>query len=290
MMWPRTTKDALTVWLLRAAAGCAGGIILLILGFLTIESIPGFRAIGLTRFFTDHGWYPTAQADHGAFNLAPMIVVSLVTTLGAVLLAGPVGIGSAVFCRFYAPGVTGDLYRRALELLAGIPSVVYGLWGIVTLAPILQEIQPPGQCLLAGILILAIMILPTIALLADAAIGRVPPSFLCASAAVALTRWSMIRRVVLPAARPGLAIALILGVARAIGETMAVLMVCGNIVQVPTSLFDPVRTLTANIALELGYAMGDQRSALFVSGLFLLMMVFGLVWTAESFKEKANHA
>ena len=160
-----------------------------------------------------------------------------------------------------------------LELLAGIPSVVYGLWGLVVLVPIIQGWQPPGASVLAGILVLALMIVPTVALFADAALRQVPMHLISAAAALGMRRWTITTKVMLPAARHGIGAGVMLAFGRALGETLAMVMVCGNIVQVPASLFDPVRTLTANIALEMAYAQGAQRSALFASGLALLALV-----------------
>lgn len=273
----RSLSDRLLVIGLRAAAALAGVIVLLIAAFLLRESLPVLRHVGLARFFTDPSWNPT----EGRYNLLPMLVGTLLAMTGAVLIATPLGILSAVFCRFYAPPRIGCWYRRLIELLSGIPSVVYGFWGLVVLVPLIRQIAPPGPSLLAGILILTIMILPTIALMADASLASVPPSYLRGAAALGLSRWSTIRRVVFPAAKSGLLTGVILGTGRAIGETMAILMVCGNIVRIPSSLFDPIRTLTANIALEMAYALGDHRAALFVSGLVLLAMIVALVAAAE---------
>ena len=172
-------------------------------------------------------------------------------------------------------------YRRLIELLAGIPSVVYGFWGLVVLVPLIGAIHPPGPSLLAGIVILTIMILPTIALMADASLANIPQQYLRGAAALGLPRWATIRGVVFPAAKSGLFTGIILETGRAIGETMAILMVCGNVVQTPHSLFDPIRTLTANIAIEMAYALGDHRAALFVSGLVLMGMIAALVGAAD---------
>ncbi|MFG0332126.1 MAG: phosphate ABC transporter permease subunit PstC, partial [Maioricimonas sp. JB049] len=229
----------------------------------------------------DASWHPAADAAEGTFNLLPMFVGTLLATGGAVLLATPLGVGSALFCRFYAPPLLARPYRMMIELLAGIPSVVYGFWGLVVLVPLIAAIAQPGSSLLAGILILSIMILPTVALVADASFSSVPRDYLRAAAALGLSRRGTITGVVLPTAASGLLTGVILAIMRALGETMAVLMVCGNVVQVPGSLFDPVRTLTANIALEMAYAMGDHRSALFVSGLLLMGLVTLLVAAAE---------
>lgn len=270
------------VWCLRACALCAGLTVVLIVFFLILESVPALRHAGLTRFFTDASWHPARNAEDGTFNLLPMLWGTLIAMTGAVLVATPLGVLSAIFLHFYAPVGVARIYRRLIELLAGIPSVVYGFWGLVTLVPTINRIHPPGASLLAGIVILAIMILPTIALMGDAAFANVPAEYLRGSAALGLSRWTTLRGVVLPAAKSGLFTGVILETGRAIGETMAILMVCGNIVQTPKSLFDPVRTLTSNIALEMAYAMGDHRSALFVSGLVLMAMIVALVAAAEA--------
>lgn len=210
-----------------------------------------------------------------------MVAGSLAVTAGASFAALPIALASAFFCRFYAPTMLATLYRRLVELLVGIPSVVFGFWGLISLTPHIAALEPPGPSLLAGIVVLAMMILPTMMLLSDAAMADVPHQHLQAAAALGLGRWTTLRHVVLPVCRPGLATGWILGTARAVGETMAVVMVCGNVIQVPGSVFDPVRTLTANIALEMGYALGDHRSALFASGLVLLLLVILMVATSE---------
>lgn len=272
--WP---TDRLLLWLLRGAAAIAGAIVVLIVVFLVLEALPALRHVGVTRFFTDPSWHPA----EGFYNLTPMLWGTLLAMAGSVLVATPLGILSAVFCHYYAPPMLAQLYRRLIELLAGIPSVVYGFWGLVVLVPLIGALRPPGPSLLAGIVILTIMILPTIALMADASLANVPQQYLRGAAALGLPRWATIRGVVFPAAKSGLFTGVILETGRAIGETMAILMVCGNVVQTPHSLFDPMRTLTANIALEMAYALGDHRAALFVSGLALMAMIVALVMAAE---------
>ncbi len=277
----RQLNDTFAAWIFRGCAIIAGAIVLFILMFLVSESLPALRRIHPLRFFTDNSWHPSGSAENGEFNLLPMLAGTLLITAGAIVVAAPLGVASALFCHFYAPQMIARLYRKMIELLAGIPSVVYGLWGLVTLVPLVGYLHPPGPSLLAGIIILSIMILPTIALMSDAAIASVPPEYLHGAAALGLSRWGTIRGVVFPVAKPGILTSIILGTGRAIGETMAVLMVCGNVVQIPQTVFDPMRTLTANIALEMAYAMGDHRSALFVSGLVLMGMIVLLVATAE---------
>jgi phosphate transport system permease protein len=281
-------NDRLLVIGLRGCALCTGLIVVLIAGFLVMESWPALREVGLARFFTDASWHPAADAAGGRFNLLPMVWGTLHAMTGAVLLATPLGVLSAVFVHFYAPAGVGRVYRRMIELLAGIPSVVYGFWGLVVLVPLIRALHPPGPSLLAGVLILALMILPTIALMADAALAGVPQHQLRAAAALGLSRWRTVTGVVLPAARSGLYAGVILGSGRAIGETMAILMVCGNVVQTPSSIFDPIRTLTANIALEMAYALGDHRSALFVCGLLLLVLIIALATVAEQLQQRAR--
>ncbi len=275
-MFP-SNKDMLLVLVLQGCAGIAGVILLLIIGFLGIESLPALAHVGVSRFFTDPSWHPA----EGLYNLTPMLWGTLFAMAGSVLIATPLGILSAVYCHYYAPTILARLYRRLIELLAGIPSVVYGFWGLVVLVPLIGEMHPPGPSLLAGILILTIMILPTIALMADASLANVPQQYVRGAAALGLPRWATIRGVVLPAAKSGLFTGVILETGRAIGETMAILMVCGNVVQTPSSVFDPIRTLTANIALEMAYALGDHRAALFVSGLVLMAMIVALAVSAE---------
>jgi phosphate transport system permease protein len=276
--WP---TDALLLWTLRAGAALSAAIVLVIGGFVVAEALPALRSVGVTRFFTDPTWHPAGGPVNGRFNLLPIAVGSILATGGAIALAAPMGLASAFFCQFYAPPAVATLYRRLIELLAGIPSVVYGFWGLVVLTPLIRAWQPPGQSLLAGMVILALMVLPTIALLADAGLRGVPRAYLEGAAALGLSRWATIRGVALPAARGAIVTAVVLATGRAFGETMAVLMVSGNVVQVPASVFDPVRVLTANIALELGYALGHHRSALFVSGLLLMAVTVLLVAAAR---------
>jgi phosphate transport system permease protein len=273
----RWLTDQHLCWLLRGFAAVAGSIVMFIMTFLILEALPALQHIGLVRFFTDSSWHPA----EGLYNLAPMLWGTLFAMAGSMLIATPLGILSAVFCHYYAPTALAGLYRRLIELLAGIPSVVYGFWGLAVLVPLIGDIHPPGPSLLAGILILTIMILPTIALMADASLTHVPQRYVSGAAALGLPRWAIIQGVVFPVVKSGLFTGVIMGTGRAIGETMAILMVCGNVVQTPSSLFDPIRTLTANIALEMAYALGNHRAALFVSGLVLMVMIAALIASVE---------
>lgn len=276
---PLVLSDGVLTWTLSGCALLAGGVLLLIVGFLLIESWPLIASRHLLGFFLERDWYPEQQA----FGLRAMLAGSLLVSGLAVLLAAPCGLVVAVWGRLYAPGLPGHLCRSFMELMAGIPSVVYGLWGLTVIVPWINHITPPGASLLAGGVVLGLMILPLVALSADAGIAQVPQTYLRAAAALGLSRWGMLTRILLPQAAPAIIAGSILQLGRALGETMAVLMVCGNVVQIPDSVFAPVRTLTANIALEMAYATGAHHTALFVSGLALLLLTIALMSLAHRF-------
>lgn len=276
----RSKGDCLLSWSVRLLALMAGGLLLLVISFLIRESWPALQHIGLARFFHDPDWYPLDES----YRLTAMIWGTLLATAGAILLSAPLGILSAIFCHFYAPPLLSRWYQRMVELLAGIPSVVFGFWGLVVLVPIIGRWHPPGTSLLAGILILTLMIIPTIMLVAHASMAHVPIAYIQSASALGFSRGSLIWHVVIPTSKVGLFTGILLGLARALGETMAVLMVCGNVVQTPSHVFDPIRTLTANIALEMSYALNDHRAALFVSGLFLMGLVVLIVSLAEGLR------
>lgn len=277
-------RDRATAALLRLAAALTGGITLLIGVHLVLGSLPALRTVGLVRFATDPSWSPL----RGAYDLLPMLAGTLAASIGAGLLATPLAVSSAVFGRFYARGFLSRLHRRVLETLAGIPSVVFGLFGLMVLVPAIARIGPPGQSLLAGIGVLSLMILPTIALLADAALGAVPQEPLRGAAAAGLSRWAIVRSIALPAAWPGIGAGIVLGTGRALGETMAVVMVMGNVAELPGGLLAPARTLTANIALEMAYATDAHRAALFVSGLVLAALTIGLVLAVDRIADRSG--
>lgn len=281
----RPSADTLLSASLCAAGGLAALMLVLIVAFVAAEALPLFSAVEPGALVSDSGWQPTA----GHFNLTPMIAGTFAVSLLALALAGPLGLGAAIFQVFYAPPGLRGAFRRMVELLAGLPSVVYGLWGLTVLVPLIAELRPPGTSLLAAALVLTLMILPTAALFAGSALEAVPAAQRKAAAALGLTRWRMIAGVILPAARSGIATGLFLALARALGETMAVMMVAGNVVRMPGSLLEPVRTLTANIALEMAYALDVHRSALFFSGLLVMAMTLALVLTAERLKGREVH-
>lgn len=269
-------RDRLLSLATRTAALGTASIVALVFLFLALEAAPALDAIGPTRFLTDARWLPGEGGPEGQFGLAPMVGASLAITFGAVLVAAPLGLLAAVFVEFHAPARLAVPLRRLLEVQAGIPSIVFGFWGLVRIVPWIAALRPPGPSLLAGVLVLALMILPTVALLAQATLATTPRAELEGAAALGLSRWTTLRHVVWPSARAGLGVAVLLGALRAVGETMAVLMVCGNVPQLGLDPFAPVRTLTANVALELGYATDAHRAVLFVSGGVLMALVLGL--------------
>jgi phosphate transport system permease protein len=272
----RYLDDARALPVLWSAATLSAAIVALIAVFLARESWPLLAKSGIWPLLTDRSWNPT----EGQFGLAPIMAGTLLTAVGATLIAAPLGLASALFARQAANRWIARGQRALVTLLAGVPSVVFGFWGLVTIAPIVALWQPPGASLLTAVVVLAVMILPTVALTADAALGAVPCSMRLGAAGLGLSREATILKVELPAAKGGIIAGVLLALSRALGETMAVLMVAGNVVQVPSSLFDPVRTLTANIALEMAYATGDHRSSLFVSGLALGAVVAALALIA----------
>ena len=237
----------------------------------------------ISQYILDDAWYPT----EGEFYLLPMIIGSLFIMIGAMLISIPLGIFTAILWQFYAPVWFSTLLERVVEILAGIPSVVFGFWGIMIIVPLLAQYQAPGTSLLAGILVLTLIVLPTITLVANSTFQQVQQCHIKNAIALGLSRYTIIRHIIFPQAHRGLTTGVILQAGRAIGETLAVLMVCGNVVQIPGNIFEPVRTLTSNIALEMAYAMDTHRSALFLSGLLLMIIVLALVLIAE--KIKTNH-
>ena len=254
------------------------GSLLLITVFIFWEGVPLIAHTGLSNFLLSSHWSPT----RGHFGILAMIISSVFVTLGAMVLGVPLGLACAIVLAEFSPQPVKTFLKPTLELLAGIPSVVYGFLGVVWLVPLIRDyLGGPGLSLLAGSVILGIMILPTVISISIDAISAVPDLYRDGSIALGATNWQTVRRVVLPAASSGIITAIILGMGRAIGETMAVIMVAGNALKIPTSILDPVRTLTSNIALELGYATGRHREALFATGivLFIIIMILNLTAT-----------
>lgn len=261
---------------LAMLAAFSAVMLFLMLVFLLMEAWPVLAEGGWRAFFSHDSWYPL----EGQFGLTPMIWASIAITVGAIMLAVPLGVACAVFIHFYSPKLMLKGFRLVLSLMAGIPSVVYGLWGLTELVPLIAELQPPGASMLAAILVLTLMILPTVAVTSAAALAGIPKDILAGGAALGFSDRRTIISLALPAARTGIWGGVLLAMARALGETMAVLMVAGNVVQNPSGLFEPVRALTANIALEMAYATDTHRAGLFTSGLLLTLLVLILAWLA----------
>ncbi|WP_085316122.1 phosphate ABC transporter permease subunit PstC [Derxia lacustris] len=278
--------DRLVAPVFGALAATGAVLLALVFGFVLREAAPVLADGGVARFVADDGWSPL----EGRFGLLPMVWATLAASAGALAIAAPLGIGAAIHERFCAGPRLAAAQRMTLALLAGVPSVVVGLWGLEVLVPLIARWQPPGASLLAAMLVLALMILPTVALTASSALGAVPESWLAGGAALGLGRRAVVLGIALPGARGGIVGGLVLAAARALGETMAVLMVAGNVVRTPTGLFDPVRVLTANIALEMPYAAGSHRAALFASGLALLLLVLALTWAGARLAGGSAHA
>jgi phosphate transport system permease protein len=253
----------------------SSSVVALIVLFVLWQALPSRSDPGLSRFVTDDAWRPTSVTQP-QFGMLPMLAASGLVTVGAVLLATPLAVFVAVLGEFYAPRPVTWLLRRVLELLNGIPSVVFGFWGLVVLVPLINQWRPPGQSLLVGILVLTLMLVPTVALSAAAALQNVADELTRSAAALGLGRGAIVWALAVPQARRGIAGGVLLGAARAAGETMAVVIVCGNIVQLPDSVFAPVRTVTANIAMEMSYATASHRGVLFATGL-LLMFATGVL-------------
>ena len=247
--------------------------VLFICLYLIVSGLPAILEIGVTDFLFGTEW----AGRQDKFGILPFILTSVAGTAGAVLVGVPVGVLTALFLAKVAPDAVARVIRTAVELLAGIPSIVYGLVGMIVLVPTIQRAfqLSSGACLLAAIVVLAIMILPSIINVAETSLRAVPKEYEKASLALGATHIETIFRVTLPAARSGVATAIVLGVGRAIGEAMAIIMVSGNVPNMPDSLFTPVRFLTTAIASEMSYASVGSlwQQALYSVGLVLFLFI-----------------
>lgn len=256
----------------------ASAISILSFAFITIylftKGLPTIFTIGVSNFIFSGVWQPIA----GYYGILFMIVGSIYVTLGAIAVGFPIGLFTAIFLSEVAPKKISTLLRPIVQLLAGIPSVVFGFFGLTVIVPKIESISGAGNSLLAAVIVLGFMILPTVITLSESAIAAVPKEYREGSYALGETKIFTIFRVVLPAAKSGILTSLILGAGRAIGEATAVILVAGNTVKIPKSIFDPVRTLTANSVFEMGYATGLHYDALLATGvvLFILIMCFNL--------------
>jgi phosphate transport system permease protein len=258
-------------------------VILLIIGFIFREAIPIFQEYGFLNFIFGMEWAPS-DGQYGVFT---MIVGSLCITILALIMAVPLSILCAIFMAEIAPPAMAKILKPVIETLAGIPSVVYGFFGLVVLVPIIRvQFGGTGFSMLTASIILTVMILPTIISVSVDALRSVPLEYKEASLALGATQWQTIKNVIFPAAIPGIITAFILGMGRAVGETLAVIMVAGNVTQIPGSILDPVRALTSNIALEMGYATGLHYNALFGTAVVLFIMIMVLLVIANYYHYK----
>ena len=244
--------------------------VLLICFFLFANGLPFFEEVSLWDFLTGEKWRPSNEI----FGILPMILGSVYVTGGALLLGAPLGILTAIYLVRFCPHKLYRVLKPAVALLAGIPSVVYGFFGLMVIVPFVKEtFGGNGNSMLTACILLAMMILPTIILQAESAIRAVPESYFEGSLALGATREASVFRTVVPAARSGILAAVILGVGRAVGETMAVMMVAGNQARMPKGLLKGIRTMTVNIVMEMGYATDLHREALIATGVVLFVFI-----------------
>jgi phosphate transport system permease protein len=278
--------DRIVRYVLLVTALLSVFIVILIAIFTLVESWDAFTRIGVIDFIFGTKWHPIPDDFEASdYGILGMIVASIIVTAGALVLGVPLGVGCAIFLAEIAPENVRKFVRPAVELLAGIPSVVYGLVGMVWLVPVIRRLIPvPGNQgfgFLASSIVLGVMILPTVVNIAEDAIRAVPIEYREGSLALGSTKWQTITKVIIPAARSGIIAAIILGVGRALGETMAMVMVIGNSTEFPSPLTqNPItlflsrgRTLTGNVVMGLNYAAGTHRSALFATGVVLFVMI-----------------
>ena len=292
------TNEKIIEQVIKISAAASVAAVALITIFIFMSGMPVIAKTGLYNFVTGTNWSPTS----GVYGILPLIAGSLSVTLGALVIGIPTGIGCAVFLAEVAGKRTAGIFKSAIELLAGIPSVVYGFFGLIILVPAIRiyivpiaqkfnpDISTSGFSILAGAIILAIMILPTIVSVSVNAITSVPQEYREASLALGADRRETIMKVILPAAKSGIFASIILGMGRAIGETMAVLMITGNVAVLPKSLLDPVATMTGTIAMEMSYADPTHKQALFAIGIILFVIIVLLNVVAQAVMKRFGGA
>ncbi len=265
------------VFLITACASIVS--VILICGFLFANGVPAIKEIGLSNFLLGTKWLPMQKI----FGILPMIVGSIYVTAGAIIIGVPIGIFSAVYLVRFCPAKIYKYVKPAIDLMAGIPSIVYGFFGLVVIVPFIQSIfGGSGKGLLTASILLGIMILPTIIGVVESSLRAVPESYYEGALALGATRERSVFSVVLPAAKSGVLAGVALGIGRAIGETMAVIMVAGNQAVMPSSVIAGVRTMTANIVLEMGYAADLHQDALIATAvvLFVFILLINLCFSA----------
>ena len=260
--------------------------VLLICVFLFANGIPAMKEIGLFDFLMGRQWKP----NNNIYGILPMILGSIYVTAGAILLGVPIGILVAVFMTRFCPKWLYKILKPAVDLLAGIPSVVYGFFGLMVIVPLIRDLfGGSGTSMLAASIVLGIMILPTIISVSESAIRAVPESYYEGSLALGATKERSIFRVIIPAAKSGVIAGIVLGIGRAVGETMAVIMVAGNQPRLVGNLFKGIRTLTGNIVMEMGYATGLHREALIATGVVLFVFILIINFSVALLKRRTDH-
>lgn len=278
-------KEKVLRYVFLLAASVAILTIFLIFVFIAAKGVPLFFKVPLPTFLFGTNWSPTK----GHFGAFPLLVGSVLVTGGAVVIGAPLGVAVAIFLSEIASPRVARFIRPTVELLAGIPSVIYGFFGIMVIIPLVRNfIGGAGFGLISASLVLAIMILPTIAALTEDTIRSLPKAHKWGSLALGATQWQTIKKVIIPSASEGILSAIILGIGRAIGETMAVLMVVGNAPIIPTSLRDPFATMTSVIALDMSYASGLHQQALFALALILFIISMSLVAILRIISQKRS--
>lgn len=262
--------------------------VVLITVFLVISGIPAIQAIGLPDFLFGKVWASTAA--NPSYGILPFILASVYGTCGAILIGVPIGLLCAVFLAKMAPEKIGGAVESVVDLLAGIPSVVYGLVGMIIIVPLVRETfqLPDGANLFSAILVLAVMILPSVISVSETAIKAVPREYEEASFALGATKTETIFKIVLPAAKSGIVTAVVLGIGRAVGEAMAVMMVAGNVANMP-KLFGSVRFLTTAVTSEMSYSSGLQKQALFSIALVLFLFIMAINLILNVIIKKGEH-
>ena len=278
-------KEGIAKALFVAAAGISILAVALICVFLFANGVPAIAQIGLPEFLFGTTWRPA----NDVYGIFPMIVGSIYVTAGAIIVGVPTGLLCDIFLSRFASGRVAAVLKPGVELLAGIPSVVYGFFGLVVMVPFIRDNMPGrGLSLLAAAVLLGIMILPTIITVAQSALDAVPKKYYEGALALGADHERAVFRVIVPAAVSGIMAGIVLGVGRAIGETMAVIMVAGNQPAVPGSIFDGVRTMTANIVLEMGYAADLHRGALVATGVVLFVFILLITMLFNVIKKRGE--
>ena len=280
-------KESFFKGLFFASAATAILAILLICYFIFRNGIPFMVDYGVGKFLFGSDWSPSNSP--ASFGILPMIVGSIVITFGAIVMGVPTGIFTSVFMVYYCPKPLYRFLKSSVNLMAAIPSIVYGFFGLQLLVPWIRTWGGNGMGVLTASLLLGIMILPTIISLSEAAIRTVPKTYYSGSLALGASHERSVFKVVLPAAKSGMLSAIILGIGRAIGETMAVILVAGNQPIIPTGLFSGTRTMTTNIVLEMAYASGQHRQALIATSAVLFIFILIINACFAYLKGKSNH-